>query len=277
VTCGSAGTGPEVRIRQVALVAGDLDAVAAELRHVLGLDEPFRDPGVAEFGLRNVVFALGNQFLEVVSPVREDATAARYLARRGGDAGYMVILQSADLVADRARLATLGVRVVWQVELPDVATVHLHPRDLGGAIVSLDQPVPPVSWRWGGPGWEERGARSDARAITGVELRSEEPEALALRWSAALGVAAPEHAGGAWRVALEGGALSFRALEDEGGEGIHALRLVVRDADATRRRARERGCVDARGRVWVGGVVLEAHDGGRVREGRGTRSGNGAE
>src|SRR3989442_5700509 len=65
----------------------------------------------------------------------------------------MVILQTANLRADRARLAALGVRIVWQVELDDIATAHLHPRDLGGAIVSLDQPVPPESWRWGGPEW----------------------------------------------------------------------------------------------------------------------------
>src|SRR2546425_11952165 len=100
---------------------------------------------------------VGATFLEVVSPVREGTTAGRLLDRRGGDGGYMVILQTADLRADRARLAALGVRIVWQVELDDIATVHLHPRDLGGAIVSLDQPVPPESWRWGGPEWQGKG------------------------------------------------------------------------------------------------------------------------
>src|SRR5207302_1544425 len=82
---------------------------------------------------------------------REGTTAGRRIDKRRGDGGYMVILQTANLRADRARLAALGVRIVWQVELDDIATAHLHPRDLGGAIVSLDQPVPPESWRWGGP------------------------------------------------------------------------------------------------------------------------------
>src|SRR3989441_3727031 len=100
---------------------------------------------------------VGQTFLEVVSPVRDGTTAGRLLDRRGGDGGYMVILQTADLRADRARLAALGVRIVWQAELDDIATVHLHPRDLGGAIVSLDQPVPPESWRWGGPEWRGEG------------------------------------------------------------------------------------------------------------------------
>jgi len=93
-----------MRIRQIALVARDLDRAIEDLRAVLGLTGGFRDPGVAEFGLRNTVLAVGTTFLEVVSPVRDDTTAGRFLARRGGDGGYMVILQTADLAADRARL-----------------------------------------------------------------------------------------------------------------------------------------------------------------------------
>ena len=57
-----------VRLRQAVLAAADLDGVANELREVLGLGEPFADPGVAAFGLQNAVFALGDRFLEVVSP-----------------------------------------------------------------------------------------------------------------------------------------------------------------------------------------------------------------
>ena len=38
------------------------------------------------------------------------------------------------------------------------------PRDVGGAIVSLDRPLPPASWRWAGPGWEEKGRNAEARA-----------------------------------------------------------------------------------------------------------------
>ena len=48
-----------VRIRQAVIAATDLKAVAARLRAELGLGRPFSDPGVAAFGLRNAVFALG--------------------------------------------------------------------------------------------------------------------------------------------------------------------------------------------------------------------------
>src|SRR5688572_7180451 len=68
-------TSSPMQVRQVALVARDLEPVVDDLCAVLGLEVAFRDPGVAEFGLRNAVLPIGRRFLEVVSPVRADATA----------------------------------------------------------------------------------------------------------------------------------------------------------------------------------------------------------
>ena len=72
-----------VRLRQLVIAAGSLD-VADTLADVLGLGEAFLDPGVAEFGLVNRVYAIGDQFLEVVVPTALTAPAGRFLAR-GGD------------------------------------------------------------------------------------------------------------------------------------------------------------------------------------------------
>ena len=57
-----------VRLRQAVLVARDLAPVSERLRSELGLGEPFADPGVGAFGLHNAVYAIGDTFLEVVSP-----------------------------------------------------------------------------------------------------------------------------------------------------------------------------------------------------------------
>ena len=92
-----------MRLRQVALAARDLEPALLALQRVLGLGEPFRDPGVAEFGLENGVLPIGDAFLEVVSPAQPDTTAGRWIERRGGDAGYMAIFQTDDLAAARAR------------------------------------------------------------------------------------------------------------------------------------------------------------------------------
>ncbi len=215
----SRGSVPGVRIRQIALVARELDTVVAELCDALELELCFRDPGVAQFGLHNALMAIGDTFLEVVSPQRSGTTAGRLLDRRGGDGGYMVLLQTDDLAADRARAQALGVRVVWEIALPDIASVHLHPKDTGGAIVSLDQPVPPASWRWGGPSWQQVARGRDAR-IVGAELQAERPEAMAARWAAVLGLRHAPLGEGAFGIALQGSALRFVPVRDGRGEGL---------------------------------------------------------
>src|SRR5262245_25656277 len=90
-----------IRLRQVALVARELEEVVGALCKQLGLRICFRDPGVAEFGLHNALMLIGDQFLEVVSPTRADTTAGRLLERRGGDGGYMAIYED-DELAGRA-------------------------------------------------------------------------------------------------------------------------------------------------------------------------------
>ena len=59
---------PIVRLRQAVLVAPELEPAPQRGRRRLGLGEPYRDPGVAEFGLTNAVFAIGDCFLEVIAP-----------------------------------------------------------------------------------------------------------------------------------------------------------------------------------------------------------------
>jgi hypothetical protein len=219
-----------VRLRQAVLVAAELEPVAARLRAELELAEPFADPGVAEFGLRNAVFAVGDTFLEVVSPQQPGAAARRHLARLGGDGGYMVIFQVDDLEAARERVARLGVRVVWQIDLPDMSATHLHPADMQGAIVSLDRPLPPESWRWGGPGWTGHAGAGAAGWICGVTVAVRDPAAAAARWGEVLGVTPRDDA-----LELDGGRVHF--VEDAAQRGVTKIALTLpahvrRDRDA---------------------------------------------
>jgi hypothetical protein len=215
------------RLRQVALVARDGDAVAGQLRHALGLGPPFHDPGVGQFGLTNAVFAMGDTFLEVVAPAQPDTTAGRYLERRGGDGGYMAIFQVPDLVAARRRLAGLGVRVVWTADLPDIAATHLHPRDVPGAIVSLDWAAPPQSWHWAGPAWTGQAPGHGPGGVTGLTIEVNDPPAAARRWAAVLGLPGAE-GGNAAVVDLPGSGqrLRFEPARAGHGEGITAVTIA---------------------------------------------------
>jgi hypothetical protein len=229
-----------MRLRQIALVARDLEPAVAELGAVLGLEVCFRDPGVAEFGLHNALLPIGTSFLEVVSPVREGTTAGRLLDKRGGDGGYMVIVQTDDLARERRRMHELGVRIVWQIALPDAQTIHLHPRDVGAAILSLDQMQPPESWRWAGPDWRRHVKSDVTRELAGAELQGADPRALAERWGQVLGCTPQRGEDGAWRLALEQGSLRFVAARDGRGEGVSGIDLHVADPAEVLRRARER-------------------------------------
>ncbi len=231
-----------MRLRQIALVARDLPPVVEALRAVLGLGEAFADTGVAEFGLHNVVLPVGDTFLEVVSPVREGTSAGRLLRRRAGDGGYMVIFQTGDIGATHARVDELGIRVVWEVALPDASAIHLHPRDIGAAIVSLDMMTPPASWRWAGPGWETRTRSDVVKRIAGVELQAADPAALAERWSALLEQPVRPGGDGRYEITLpeDGARLRFNPATDALGEGVAGVLLEAADMAAIERHAAER-------------------------------------
>ncbi|HXP38021.1 MAG TPA: hypothetical protein VN817_09675 [Solirubrobacteraceae bacterium] len=224
------------------LVASELEPVADALREALGLGEPFRDPGVGLFGLENAVFAIGDCFLEIVSPTQPETAAGRYLERRGGDGGYMVMFDLEDLPAARARAAESSIRAVWEIDLPDISGTHLHPADIGGAIVSIDGSKPYGSWRWGGPEWTEQiGTGGATGRLAGVTLAVAEPAAVAARWAHVLGV--PVARGALDAAMTDGTVVQFVQASDESAEGLVEIALAGVPSIYS-------------GRVTVGGVQL---------------------
>lgn len=228
-----------LRLRQVALAAHDLEATAELFCSVLDVEIAHRDPGVAFFGLVNVVIPIGDGFLEIVSPTRGDAAARRYLTRRGGDCGYMVMIQTDRFDADRARAEARAVRVVWQGEFPDIRGMHFHPRDTGGALLSLDEPIPAGAWRWAGDFWQHRVRTRRVSALRGVTVACLDPEAVAARWAALLNRKPTAGTEGP-RLALDDGSrVRFAPAETSADEGVVAIALATRDREAVLAAARD--------------------------------------
>jgi len=225
-----------MRLRQVALLTRDLEPTVAEIRRTFDLGAPFHDPNVEIFGLRNAVLPIGDTFLEVLTPLRDDCSGARYLARRGGDCGYMVIVQTDDPDSARRRIQAAGARIVFEHTLEDISTIHIHPRDTG-ALLSIDASIPPQSWRWAGPGWEERSRSSVCAGIAGVEVQCEDPAAVAELWSALLARPATALAAGAHAIALDESVIRFGPIRDERGEGVSGV--ILRSLVSGRSRAAE--------------------------------------
>ena len=103
----------EIRIRQICLVAHDLDRVQRQPESVFGFELCWRDPAIRKIRLNHTLIPFGNQILECVSPLpgEYNTPAERYLHRRGGDGGYMVIMQTpqSTYAAYRERAEGLGI------------------------------------------------------------------------------------------------------------------------------------------------------------------------
>jgi catechol 2,3-dioxygenase-like lactoylglutathione lyase family enzyme len=242
-----------MRLRQIALVAHDLAAARAEIAAILGLDYAYEDPGVGKYGLQNWVFPIGTTFLEVVSPSAPGTTAARLLEKRGGAGGYMVILQVDDLSQARARVREAGARIVDQTDRDGAAFTHIHPKDVGGAILSLDHMNPTERWEWGGPHWQEHVRTDVSVAIVGAELQAEDPSLMAGRWAAVLG--RPHHkADSGWRIDLDQGQIRFSSISDGRGEGLGEFDVAVRNPREVHRRAETMGLLDPKGVIVLSGT-----------------------
>ena len=209
---------PLPRLRQAVLAASDPAPVAHLIESELGGHEPFHDTGVAHFGLQNAVYAIGDTFVEIVSPIRDDTAVGRHLDRTGGDSGYMAMFEVDDVDATRRRLEALGVRIIWDTAREDIVDLHLHPKDVGAAIVALDITRPVGSWRWGGPDWEARVPDHGPGGLRGLTVAVDDPGKTAARWADVLGLPAPDGD----VLALDGGRQRVRFVDD----GETAERIV---------------------------------------------------
>lgn len=227
------------RLRQVVVAAHDRDMTESAFNRELGLGTAFHDPGVGDFGLINAVCPVADVFVEVVSPKSDgspgsgsDSAVGRHLTRHGGDSGYMVIFQVDDIAAARSHLDQLGIRRIWNSDVPEVGASHVHPADIGGAIVSFDEPRPSSSWLWAGPGWEERSSRA-ATGFAQIEIAATDPVSMLKRWASACNVV-PDLDARSF-VLPDGVAVGFREPDDSGRLGLVHVGFKTTDGDTTSR------------------------------------------
>lgn len=238
-----------LRLRQIALVARELEPVVADLREVLGLEVCYRDPGVGRFGLENALFPVGNLFLEVVAPIEEGTAGGRYLDRRGGDGGYMFITQCNDHSPRRRRVEELGIRLVNQFDTHEFRNMQMHPKDTGGSFFEIDEQLGPQAhdpdgpWEpAGGDGWKTAQRLHIVRAITAAEVQADDPAAVAARWSQIAQIPLTADGAGNPELRLENATARFVPVQDGRGEGLGGIDLTVADRDRLLAAAKERGC-----------------------------------
>ena len=231
------------------MVSSLRDPIVSDLNKLFGLEVAFNDPGVGHFGLENAVMPLGTDFLEVVSPIEENTTAGRYLDKRGGDGGYMVIIQVDDFDRSKSLVNDYKIGIVWDTDLPEAKAIHLHPKQMGGAIVSLDWMNPKESWKWAGPEWNNH-ITDEIKGIDGIEIQASNPEEMFNRWKDILDVSNINES--EKKIYLDNTWIGF-IDEDDRGPGISAFSLIANNKELLMNKAKEYGFL-REDNIVVGGV-----------------------
>ena len=103
---------PALRLRQICLLARDLEWTSNVLNAAFDAPVVFRDPRMAAGGtLTNTHIRLGDSFLETVCPsdlAWQQSTTQTRLLERNGDCGYMAIVQVPDVAAASRSMAEQG-------------------------------------------------------------------------------------------------------------------------------------------------------------------------
>ena len=238
-------------LRQLVIVSNLRDPIVDNLCNLFDIKVSFNDPGVAHFGLENAVLPVGSDFLEVVSPVKDNTTAGRYLERRDGDGGYMVIIQVDDFSEVLSSVKENNVTIVWESEHPEARAIHLHPKEMGGAILSLDWMDPKESWKWAGPNWNQFVNKTAVNGFRGVEIQSDDPKHMKDTWQSVLNIANEKVSDD--QIDLDNTWIRFVKDEDGRGPGVSAFCLEADDKEALIKKASDLGLMN-NGNIFIGGV-----------------------
>ncbi|MGH3312889.1 MAG: methylmalonyl-CoA epimerase [Streptomyces sp.] len=132
------------RIDHIGIACFDLDATVDFYRATYGFEvfhtEVNEEQGVREAMLRiNGTDDGGSSYLQLLEPVREDSTVAKWLERHG-EGVHHIAFGTADVDGDAAAIRESGVRVLYDQPRRgsmDSRITFLHPKDCHGVLTEL--------------------------------------------------------------------------------------------------------------------------------------------
>ena len=235
-----------IHLRQICLVARELEPVVSQLTQIFGIRICHRDPAMEQYGLENVLMPIGTDFLEVVVPIEANTAAGRYLDRLGRNAGYMVIVQvnSKDTQkAIRERAISARVRIAHEQEQDGWSSCQLHPSDMEATFLDIEwDEEADYEGCWhpaGGCGWRDYLNINEPIALRGVELQASEPLALCRLWRDILGIGEGELD---CEINLTNAKLCFIEKYSDGYPCLSGVILKVKDKLGIINRASAVGC-----------------------------------
>jgi hypothetical protein len=232
-----------MRLRQICLVAPQIEPVISDIAGIMGLSVCYRDGNVAKYGLENALLPVDTILLEVVAPFQPGTAAGRFIEKTGGRGGYMAIFCCDDPDERGKHANAMGVRTANVITHTPYRGVQLHPRDCRAAFIEFNHtagsddvlgPYPPA-----GPDWQKSIRKDVTQALTGVEMQSPEPLALAEHWGKIIGVAASRNGSGEPELKLPN--CGFRFVKGA-SDLMSGLTFEVADIAKVRDAAKAKGC-----------------------------------
>jgi len=130
------------RLNHIAIAVPDLAAATALYRDTLGarVSEPMDLP---DHGVTTVFVELENSKIELLHPLGEGSTIAKYLDRTPDGGMHHICFEVEDIIAARDQLRGEGARVLGDGEPRTGAhgkpVLFLHPKDFCGTLIEIEQ------------------------------------------------------------------------------------------------------------------------------------------
>ena len=189
-----------LRLKQICLVAPNLEPAASDIASVMGLDICYRDPAVGAYGLENVLYPVDTTLLEIVAPTRPGTAAGRFLDKINGHGGYMVIFTASDVERRREHAKAIGIRIAHIIDKPTFYGIQLHPADCRAAFVDFNRTQDSDGilgpYTVAGPNWQKHIRKDTTQALVGIEVESPDPANLAAHWAKIIEVPVGKSASG---------------------------------------------------------------------------------
>lgn len=129
-----------VDIDHVGIAVLDLDDAVERYRRTLGV-EPTHRERMEDQGVDEVLFGIGDSFIQLLGALGPDTPVGTFLAKRGPGVHHLAYRVD-DVSAALARLRDEGVSPIDQVPRRgsrDTLIAFVHPKDMEGVLVELVQ------------------------------------------------------------------------------------------------------------------------------------------
>lgn len=164
-------------IRHYVLASPDIDSVSEQLQSFLGMPAGHRHDMGEILGFRNEMMMIGETMFELVQPVKPDHRLHRWFAENGGEGGYMIVFQTFDAEAFRARAEAEKLRLTRDMQFRGQDMIQFDPKRFGTHLETYRYSLP-NGW-WGDPVGRKYEKSSVAREIVAAEVAVEAPGEIA--------------------------------------------------------------------------------------------------